>query len=118
MWARVATAGVGMWLFLSAFAWPHGWLQFTNTWIVGMLCTTFAVAAMSYPWLRHVNTLLALWLFVSSQYLLRPVTLGTMWNNALAALFMLVFSLVPGNEESPGTWAEAQPVNGWPRRRS
>lgn len=92
--ARVINIVVGVWLFISAFIWPHSQAQMTNTWIVGVLAVAFAVAAMRAEQARYLNTILAVWLFISV-WTLPSLTLGTMWNNALAAILMFFASLVP-----------------------
>ena len=61
-WPRVANIILGIWLFISAFAWPHTYAQMTNTWIVGLLCVVFAVIAMRVPEARYLNTVLSIWL--------------------------------------------------------
>ncbi len=63
--ARIVNIVLGIWLFVSAFIWPHSYAQMTNTWIVGLLCVAFALIAMRVPEVRYLNTLLAVWLFIS-----------------------------------------------------
>ncbi|HET7752954.1 MAG TPA: hypothetical protein VFK85_03510 [Anaeromyxobacteraceae bacterium] len=96
MIARTLNLLVGSWLFLSAFVWRHPDPQFTNTWLVGLLCAVIAVAAVSYPRARYWNVLLSAWLVFSTLWLphLRP----TVWNNIIVALAMLAFALVPSPE--------------------
>jgi hypothetical protein len=91
---RIVNIILGVWLFLSAFLWPHNQAQLTNTWIVGVLCVIFALIAMAVPWVRYLNTLLAIWLFISAWAL--PMTnAGTIWNNVLVAIAMFIASLIP-----------------------
>jgi hypothetical protein len=85
---------LGMWLFISAFAWPHAQGQLTNTWISGALCVVFALVAMGVPWVRYLNTLLAIWLFISA-WALPNTSVGTIWNNVLIAIAIFIVSLVP-----------------------
>lgn len=94
-WINVA---LGLWLFVSAFAWPHASAQFTNAIVVGLVCAGAAAAAMRIPVLRHVNAALALWLFFSTW--LFPVESGaTLWNHMLTAVVMLIVALVPSRRE-------------------
>jgi hypothetical protein len=99
MSARAATMILGLWLFVSAFLWPHGASHFSNTWIVGLLAVAFALIAMAFPFARYLNTALALWLFVSV-WVLPGVTTATAWNNALVAVALFALSLVSGGEVS------------------
>jgi hypothetical protein len=92
---RILNVIIGAWLFISAFAWPHTEAQRTCTWIVGALCVFFALLATSVPWTRYVNTVLAIWLFISA-WALPADSVGTMWNNAVAAIVIFILSLVPG----------------------
>jgi hypothetical protein len=90
---RVANLILGVWLFISAFLWPHSQAQMTNTWIVGVLAVVFSLISMyAAPQARYLNTILSIWLFVSAWALPR-VSVGTMWNNAIVAILMFIFSL-------------------------
>jgi hypothetical protein len=91
---RMVNIVLGVWLFLSAFLWPHTQAQLTNTWIVGVLCVIFALIAMAVPWVRYLNTLLAIWLFISA-WALPMGSPGTIWNNVLVAIAIFVASLIP-----------------------
>lgn len=92
--ARTLNLILGIWLFVSAFVWPHSSAQFANTWIVGVLTAIFALVAMRTPPARYVNTALAIWLFISA-FALPTVNVGTVWNNALVGIAMFILSLVP-----------------------
>lgn len=98
-WPRVANVILGVWLFVSAFIWPHTYAQMTNTWILGVLCVIFAVVAMRVPQVRYLNTVLAIWLFISA-WALPSMSTGTRWNNVLVAIAIFFFSLAPGYLES------------------
>jgi hypothetical protein len=92
---------LGVWLFISAFAWPHTHAQMTNTWICGVLCVLFALVAMAVPWVRYLNTILAIWLFISA-WALPSASPGTIWNNVLVAIAMFIVSLVPAATTGQG----------------
>jgi hypothetical protein len=91
---RIVNVIIGVWLFISAFVWPHTREQMNNTWICGVLCVGFALAGMAIPWVRYLNTLLAIWIFISA-WALRSLTPGTVWNNVLCAIAIFIVSLVP-----------------------
>jgi hypothetical protein len=107
---RIINVILGVWLFISAFIWPHAHAQMTNTWIVGVLCVIFALVAMAVPWVRFLNTLLAIWLFISA-WALPSQTAGTVWNNVLIAIAMFIVSLVPSgpDEKLPSFFGKAAP---------
>jgi len=94
--ASYINIALGLWLFVSAFLWPHTQEQGVNTWIVGALAVVFAAASLRYPAARYVNAVLAVWLFISA-WALPTFPVGTIWNNALVAIAMFVFSLAPAN---------------------
>lgn len=96
--ARGLNVVLGIWLFISAFAWEHTFAERTNTWILGVLCVVFALVAMSTSTARWLNTALAIWLFISV-WALPHDNLGTMWNNAIVAIIVFLASLVPGPGE-------------------
>jgi hypothetical protein len=93
---RIVNVILGVWLFISAFAWPHTHAQMTNTWILGVLCVIFALIAMAVPWVRYLNTLLAIWLFISA-WALPMESPGTVWNNVLVAIAIFIVSLIPSD---------------------
>jgi hypothetical protein len=105
--ARIVNVVLGIWLFISAFAWPHTSQQMTNTWILGVLCVVFAIVAMSVPAVRYLNTALAVWLFISA-FALPSLHAGTVWNNVLVAIAIFLVSLVPN--EVPGRGRIVKPT--------
>lgn len=107
---RIINVILGVWLFISAFVWPHTQAQMTNTWILGVLCVIFALVAMAVPWVRYLNTLLAIWLFISA-WALPTVSVGTIWNNVLVAIAVFIVSLVPAGPvgATPGFFDRTAP---------
>jgi hypothetical protein len=91
---RPVTVLLGVWLFISAFVWPHSPFQMTNTWLCGLLCIVFAFLAFAIPAARYLTTALAVWLFVSA-FALPSFGRGTIWNNTLVAIALFAFSLTP-----------------------
>ncbi len=96
--ARVLNVLLGIWLLISAFAWPHGTAARTNTWLVGLLVIAFSILATSLPALRWANTALSIWLFVSLWFL-PYASIGTRYNDAAVAICVFFVSLAP-------TWRE------------
>jgi hypothetical protein len=102
---------LGIWLFISAFVWPHTPAQRADTWIVGVVFVIFSALAMSDDRLRFVNTLASVWLFIYT--LAAPhVTSATLWNNLIVAAVVFALSLVPGKAPTGGPRREvATPVS-------
>ncbi len=92
--ARIANIILGVWLFISAFIWPHGASQLTNTWIVGVVTVAIALIALAAPPVKYLNTALSIWLFISV-WVLPGANAGTQWNNAIVAILIFLFSLAP-----------------------
>jgi hypothetical protein len=93
MSARIANVILGVWLFISAFLWAHTPAQFSNTWILGLICVVIALISMRVPPVRYLNTALAVWLFISA-WALPHISVGTVWNNVLVAIAIFFVSLV------------------------
>jgi hypothetical protein len=95
MRARFANAGLGFWLFVSAFLWPHGPAQLYNAWVTGMVVVTAAIAGMGGArWGRYLNAACGAWLIVSALFL-SPAAGVTFWNHALVGLGLVAFGLSP-----------------------
>ncbi len=86
---------LGVWLFMSAFLWPHSAAERADTWIVGVLCVAFSLAATRLPAARWLNALLSVWLFVSA-WALPHHNEATVWNNAFVAICVFLLALEPG----------------------
>ena len=108
--ARIWNVVLGVWLFISAFLWPHSETQMTNTWIMGVLSALFAVASIYYSPARYLNVALAVWLFISS-WALPTIHAATTWNNLLVAVAIFVVALIPGP-------VGAEPPRFFPRPRA
>jgi hypothetical protein len=105
--ARVLSLILGVWLFFSAFAWPHTPAQRTNAWIVGALVALVALTATVDLRTRYVQTVLAIWLAVST-WGMPTLLAGTVWNNLLVAVGLLVLSLLPSVPSHAGPGAAGQ----------
>lgn len=92
---RGINALLGGWLFLSAFLWPHTSAQFANTWIVGALIAIFALIGLAAPPARFLNTILSVWLFIST-WAMPTISSATVWNNVLVAIAVFIVSLLHG----------------------
>lgn len=95
MSARVSNMVLGVWLVLSAYLWRHSAPMLVNAVLVGSLVVAFAIlAAQGLTWARHLNTAVAIWLFVSALFLPRLSTASVV-NHLIVALAILLFSLMP-----------------------
>ena len=85
--ARYANILLGLWLFLTAFAWRHAPGAWANTWIVGLLVVAVAIWGLTYQGLWRVNALLGLWLIVAA--LVFPHLLGASRANNIVVGFLI-----------------------------
>ena len=83
-----------VWVFISAFLWPHTLGERTDTWIIGVLIAIVSVVAMFLPAARLLNTLLAVWLFFAT-WIIGHASPATAWSNTFAALAVFVMAHVP-----------------------
>src|SRR4051812_39923228 len=97
-WARYLNALAGTWLLSSAFLWHHASSSKPNTWAVGLLMAIAALWAISAPAIRWFNTVLAVWLALSTLAMtdIRPLTF---YNNLIVAVVAFALSLVPPARE-------------------
>jgi hypothetical protein len=94
--ARLVAGVLGVWLFISAFAWKHSPEQQTNTWVCGLIALGVAMLSSFVRSARYLNAALAVWLFISAFSLptLPISSVGTTWNNVIVALLLFATSLV------------------------
>jgi len=90
--ARIVNIVLGVWLFISAFLWPHNPASQTNTWLLGVIIAVVGVAGLFTPPIRWVNTAAAIWLFLSTLFINHDMP-GTVWNNLIVAILVFILSL-------------------------
>ena len=93
-WPRWINIIAGVWLFISAFIWPHTEAAQTNTWIVAVLIMIAAIWALFAPSVRFINTILAIYLFISTFGIFHNNP-GTVWNNVIVSIVVFIVSLIP-----------------------
>jgi hypothetical protein len=89
---------LGLWLFVSAFAWPHTTSTRLNTCMVGLFVTIAATMAAGVSVFRQLTSVLAVWLLFTT-LMVYPASPITFWSNILAAVAVLVVSLIPSDDE-------------------
>lgn len=95
MGARAINAVLGLWLFFSAFLWPHTRAQRVTAWTVGLLAVTAALAGTSgRTWGRSVNAALGGWLIVSA-LLVPRLRVATFWTDIIVGFGLVLFAMVP-----------------------
>ena len=96
--ARYTNMALGLWLFVSAFAWPHTASTRLNTCMVGLFVAIAATMAAGVSVFRQLTSVLALWLLFTT-LMVYPASPITFWSNILTAVAVLVVSLIPSDDE-------------------
>ena len=96
MTARIFNVLIGVWLVVSAFAWPHSRAMTNYTVVCGVLTAILAVATLYYRSARYFNIVVAALLF-STSAIMSPRTDPTFWNNVIAAISIFIAALVGGS---------------------
>lgn len=98
--ARIGSAVLGGWLFVSAFLWRHSVEHMISDALVGAVALSVALAALyTRPQLRVVNVVLSVWLFLSLFVLPGP-GVATLVNDLLVATLLFGFSVVPPRQSA------------------
>jgi hypothetical protein len=104
---------LGAWLVISAWVWAVPNNSRANMMIVGICITAVALFATFMPALRRLNTLLAVWLLVSSAAIFTGAPQVVTWSNIIVAIAVLVAS-IPRDEGR----ADKDYVQRWERHRA
>ena len=80
--ARYTNMALGLWLFVSAFAWPHTASTRLNTCMVGLFVAIAATMAAGVSVFRQLTSVLALWLLFTT-LMVYPASPITFWSNIL-----------------------------------
>ena len=90
--ARTVNVVLGVWLFISAWIWPHTDVSRINTWISGLLVAAIALVAFRIRPMRWLNAAIGAWV-VAGAVLFPHVATGTMWNNVIVGLLVLLVAV-------------------------
>jgi hypothetical protein len=99
MTTRILNALLGVWLFVTAFMWPHGQAVGTLTVVCAVLTFLLAIASFYTMAARYANLLVAAALFIGT-LALPTTTRATVWNNVIVAVAMLASSLLDRGPEA------------------
>ena len=90
--SRSVNAVLGAWLFISAFIWPHSEVSRINTAVCGLVVLVIALSALRIPPMRWLNTAIGIWVVIGAA-LLPHASVGTVWNNIIVGLLVLLVSV-------------------------
>jgi hypothetical protein len=93
MTTRIFNALIAIWLFATAFMWPHAHLAQEVTIVAAVLTFVLSIMSMYVRGARHLNAVVAVFLFLSA-LTLPAMTRATVWNNAIVAIAILIAALV------------------------
>ena len=83
---------MGLWLFASAFVWPHGRGQFASTAICGALTVLFAALTSYYRKSRYLTAAVGA-LVVVLAFAIHPLGSATFWHNGIVGISIAVAAL-------------------------
>jgi hypothetical protein len=92
-WPRYANLALGIWLQVSAFAWPHADATRMSAWLPGLVISVVAVLSMSVPPLRWVNGVSAIWLLAWTAATANSEPL-TYWSGVIGGALVFLFATV------------------------
>lgn len=107
MTTRIFNALLGIWLFVTAFMWPHEHHQFAITIAAAILTFALAILEIYSGMARHLNVVVAIFLFLTA--LTIPALRATTWNNAIVAIAIFVSALV---DKGPGAARQERELYG------
>jgi hypothetical protein len=93
MTARIFNALIAIWLFVTAFMWPHTHLAQGVTIVAAVLTFILSILEMYVRGARYLNAVVAVFLFLSA-LTLPALSRATAWNNAIVAIAILISALV------------------------
>jgi hypothetical protein len=93
MTTRLFTAFLSVWLFVTAFMWPHTHAAFIVTILAAVLTFALSILEIYSGFARYLNAVVAIFLFLATLSL-PHLTRATVWNNALVAIAIFVSALV------------------------
>jgi hypothetical protein len=99
MTTRIFNALIGIWLFVTAFMWPHTSFERTVTILAAILTFGLAILAIYTFGARYLNAFVAVLLFISA-LTLPSLSRATQWNNAIVAIAIFVVALVDNGPEA------------------
>jgi hypothetical protein len=92
MTARIFNILMGLWLFASAFVWPHSRAQLATTAICGVLTTLCAVLTSYDSRSRYLTAAVGA-LVVVLAFALHPLGSATFWHNGIIGISIAVAGL-------------------------
>jgi len=94
-WSRYATMLIGAWFFMSGLIWHHAVAIGSLDWILGLLVVALSVMALRQPRLHWGIVALGAWILIQSA-LLPHIREGTVWNERVVGVLVLLLGLVRG----------------------
>lgn len=98
-WPRYVNVAAALWLFASAFAWPHVQVLRAATWMIAVAMYVTGLWAVRAPSIRYANTVLAALLALAT-LAFRYADWPTVVNNLFVAVLVIIVSLVPNNADA------------------
>ena len=96
--AIYASTVLGIWLFITAFLWPHSPGMTVNTVLMAIIVVASSLLSIRVPFLRYVTGAAGVWV-VASLFAWQDFAPATVWNNCMVGAGITLASLL-GPEEA------------------
>jgi len=100
-WSRIVSGALGLWLFLSTYAWPHGRAEAVNALVCGAIVIDASLASLRIPALQWLVAVVGTWLLASPFVLSSHGVLAT-WNAIFVGICLVALSMIPS---APWSWS-------------
>lgn len=98
MTTRIFSALIGVWLFVTAFMWPHNAAQGTLAVVCAVLVFVLAIVSFYTAAARYAELVVSAALFIGT-LVLPAVNRATVWNDVIVAVAILAASLLDRGPE-------------------
>jgi hypothetical protein len=99
-WSRVVSGALGVWLFVSTYAWPHEGSEATNAIVCGAIAIDASIASLRTPVLQWLVAAVGVWLLLAP-FVFADHGLVTIWNELFVGISLVALSMIP---TSPWSW--------------
>src|SRR5438045_9628500 len=93
MTTRIFNALIGIWLFVTAFMWPHTPAEMTVTVVAAILTFALAILAIYTRAASYMNEIVAVLLFLSV-LTVHSLARATMWYNVIVTIELFICALL------------------------
>lgn len=95
-WPRAFAGVLGIWLFLSAFSWPHETVHLVNHVVCAVITVVVTIVSVRLPVVRFINSFVGLWLVISA-LVFDSASIATPWNGVFVGVLLIGATMMPSH---------------------